>query len=88
MTINLTHQRNPLIAWDINVSVTADKGEKITHVLVQVAGIRVWDESVIPPAGSWQRKLTQKGNYPGDNKVVVTATNDQGDDASAVDEWS
>jgi hypothetical protein len=56
MTINLSHQRNPLIAWDINVSVTAGKREKIANVLVEVGGIRVLDENVIPHLALGKRR--------------------------------
>jgi hypothetical protein len=31
--------------------------------------------------------MTQQGIYPGDNKVVATATNDKGYSTSALDEW-
>jgi hypothetical protein len=36
---------------------------------------------------SWQKQLTQQGQFPGDNKVQLIVTNDKGEDSTAEDEW-
>jgi hypothetical protein len=38
MDIDIGHQRNPLMGWDITVLVTADKAETISAVRVEVNG--------------------------------------------------
>jgi hypothetical protein len=88
MTIDIVHAKNPAVGWDIATTITVAKGEKLTHVLIQVNGSPDYDKDITPPANSWKNTLTQKGQYPGDNKVVVTATNNKADDTVAIDEWS
>ena len=88
MTIDVSHQKNPAIGWDVNTVVTADKREKIAHVVIRVNGIPECNEDVSPAASSWKKNLVQQGSYPGANKVVVTATNEKGEDTDANDEWS
>jgi len=88
MTIDIVHAKNPAVGWDIITTITTAKSEKLTHVLIQVNGSPDYDKDIAPPANSWKNTLTQKGQYPGDNKVVVTAINNKADDTVAIDEWS
>ena len=88
MDIEIDHQKNPLMGWDITVLVTADKAETISAVRVEVNGFHEVNENVNPPVNKWKRSLTQQGNYPGDNKVLVTATNGTGQQDSSEDQWS
>ncbi len=88
MDIQITHAKNPLAGWDIDVTVAAEGKELIARVRIEVNGFPECDEVATPNARKWHKQLTQQGEYPGDNKVVVTVTDDQGQDTSAVDEWS
>jgi len=88
MTIDIIHAKNAAVGWDVTTTITTAKSEKLTHVLIQVNGSPDYDKDVTPPANSWKNTLTQKGQYPGDNKVVVTATNNKADETVAIDEWS
>ena len=87
MQINTIHTRNPLARWDIDITVTAENKEKIAHVRVDVNDFTEDDEDVSPPANKWHKILQQQGQFPGENKVVVTATDDNGQDSSDVEEW-
>jgi len=88
MTIDIIHAKNPAVGWDVTTTITTAKSEKLTHVFIQVNGSPDYDKDVTRPANSWKNTLTQKGQYPGDNKVVVTATNNKADETVAIDEWS
>jgi hypothetical protein len=88
MDIDIGHERNPLMGWDVTVVVNADKSEKITFVRIDVNGFPEVKESVDPPVNRWRKSLTQQGNFPGDNKVLVVATNGNGEQSSAEDQWS
>ena len=35
----------------------------------------------------WQKTLTQQGAYPGENRVLVTITNDKDEQIADEDEW-
>ena len=54
------------MGWDISGAAKADAGEKIARVQIIINGQVVYDNSFIPPIGSWQVQLTQKGQYPGE----------------------
>lgn len=88
MDIEINHQKNPLIGWDITVVVTAANDETISAVRVEVNGFPEVSENVNPPVKKWKRSLTQQGNFPGDNKALVTATNGTGHQDSSSDQWS
>lgn len=87
MQFTTTHTRNPLAGWDIDVTVVAENKEKIAHVRIDVNDFTESDEDVSPTATKWHKVLTQQGQFPGENKVVVTATDESGQDSSDVEEW-
>jgi hypothetical protein len=76
------------MGWDISGAAKADAGEKIARVQIIINGQVVYDNSFIPPIGSWQVQLTQKGQYPGENSVRVIASNDKGEETESDDFWS
>lgn len=41
-----------------------------------------------PPADIWRKLYIQKGVYPGDNKVVVTVTDDKGEPGVGIEQWT
>jgi uncharacterized protein YabE (DUF348 family) len=88
MKIAVTHARNPLMDWDINVKVSADTGEKIAFVEIRINDFPDVDETQDDPVDSWEKQLTQKGVYPGDNKVEVRVTDQNGKDTRAKQEWT
>ena len=75
------------MGWDISAAAKADAGEKIARALIIINGQVAYDHSFVPPIGSWQVQLTQKGQYPGENTVRVIASNDKGEDAESEDFW-
>jgi hypothetical protein len=88
MDITLSHAKNPLIGWDIAVIVKASIGETITMARIDVNGFPEFDEQLPNPLNQWQKNLTQQGTFPGDNKVLVTITNDKGERTTDEDDWS
>ncbi len=88
MDLSSTHTRNPALGWDIAATAKAGKGEQIIRAQVLVNGFSEYDEHFNPPVSNWQAQLRQKGQYPGDNEVLVIVTNDQGEDSESVDSWS
>jgi hypothetical protein len=88
MDLNISHQKNPAEDWDISASAKADKGEKIGRAQIVVNESSEYDETFNPPLGSWQKQLSQKGRYPGDNKVSLIVTNDKNEDTRAEDSWN
>lgn len=87
MNIDLAHARNPLMGWDIEVTVKADSGEKITSARIDINGFSQFDEQLSTPLNIWHKTLVQQGTYPGDNKVLVTITNDKGEQTTDEDDW-
>jgi len=88
MTPALSYQKNPLIDWDITASAKVDKDEKIARAQILVNDSSEYDETFDSPLSSWQKQLTQKGEYPGDNTVRLVITSDTGGDTEAEDSWS
>jgi hypothetical protein len=88
MTVSAQHAKNPAMGWDISGGAKADAGEKIARAQIFINGFVAYDNSFVPPIGSWQLQLTQKGQYPGENSVRVIASNDKGEDTEADDSWS
>ena len=88
MKIDLAHVKDPLIGWTIQVKASAAKGERIAAILIAVNGFDVLDKKVAPPADQWQTELSQKGQFPGENEVRTTVTDEKGSETSAVDSWS
>lgn len=87
MTIELKHERNTAMGWDIDVIVTASDDEEIADIKVTVNGFSVYDEVADEGLGSWHHLFTAQGQYPGDNVVFVRATNQSGKVRSARDAW-
>jgi hypothetical protein len=87
MDIDVTHLRNPVLGWDIQSTAKAAAGETITAARIDVNGSPVYDRQISPPVNKWQRTLTQQGQYPGENKVLVTITNDKSEQTKTQDEW-
>jgi hypothetical protein len=74
--------------WDITIDVKADKdNETIAHVKINVNGFTEDDRDVNPPAKGYQNTLNQKGVYPGDNEVLVTVTDGEGNSNNWVSRW-
>jgi hypothetical protein len=88
MAPTLSHQKNPLIGWDITASAKVDKDEKIARAQILINDSSEYDETFDSPLSSWQKQLTQKGEYPGDNTVRLVITSDTGGDTEAEDSWS
>ena len=87
MNIDLSHMRNPVIGWDIQVTVKADVDEKIASARIDVNGFPEFDQQLPTPLNAWHKTLVQQGNYPGENKVLVTITNDKGEQTADEDDW-
>jgi len=88
VNVEIAHSKNPAMGWDVDVTVTAEGKETIAGVRIDINGFTKCDEQVEPPARKWHRQMPQQGNYPGDNSVVVTATEAEGQESTSVDEWS
>jgi hypothetical protein len=88
VTVTAQHAKNPGVGWDISAAAKADAGEKIARAQIMINGQVAYDSSFAEPIGSWQVQLTQKGQYPGENTVRVTASNDKGEDTESDDSWS
>jgi hypothetical protein len=88
MKIEIFHARNAVLGWDIDVSVEAGSGEKIGQVEVWVNDIREVQDLPGDALDSWEQQLTQKGVYPGDNKVEVTVNDQDGNETSGEQKWS
>ena len=76
------------MGWDIGVIVTAGSKEKITFVEIRVNGFPQVSETQDAPVDSWERQLTQQGNFPGDNKVEVVARDENGNDTRSKQAWT
>ena len=87
MKIALTHTRNPLMGWDISVSVSGEAAEAVAFVSIAVNDFPEVSETVDPPVGVYTHTLTQKGDYPGDNKVAVDVQDQDGNEHRALDVW-
>jgi hypothetical protein len=87
MKPTLSHQRNPALGWDITALATAERDEKIVRAQIIVDDFPEYDESFDTPLNTWQKQLTQQGQFPGDNKVQLIITDDKGQDTAAEDEW-
>jgi hypothetical protein len=89
MTIDIAHAKNPAAGWDITTSIaTTAKAEKIAHVRIEINGFPEYDKDIDPRADFWKNTLIQQGVFPGDNRVVVTVTNNKSEDTVAISEWS
>lgn len=87
MDISLTHTKNPLLGWDIQVTANAGADETITFARIDVNGFPESKKDIDPPVNKWQESLTQLGQYPGENKVLVTIRNNNQVESTAEDNW-
>ncbi len=88
MKIDIKHSKNILMDWDIDVTVTAENQEKISSVEIRVNDFPEVNEAQDEPVNSWEKQLTQQGQFPGDNKVVVTVFDQNGNNTIAKQEWT
>ena len=88
MNITINHTKNPAVGWNVDVTALGEAAsEKISQVIVKINGFPEPTETLNPPVKSWHKLYTQKGQYPGDNKVEVTASDQDGNQTSATDVW-
>ena len=87
MQIEITYARNSVVDWDVLVVATGDHQEQVAPIRATVNASTLCDENSDPFVNKWRRLFTQKGVYPGDNKVVVTITDDRGNETAAMEQW-
>jgi hypothetical protein len=87
MKINISHTKNAVLGWDIDVSVQAEGEQKIGQVEVRINDVPEAQDLPGDALISWGQQLTQKGYYPGSNKVEVTVSDQDGDETRAEQKW-
>jgi hypothetical protein len=87
MQIDIKHSKNALAGWDVDVTVSAESKETISSVTVEINGFPESDEATPADTRKWHKVLARQGDYPGDNKVVVTALDQDSNPTTAEDEW-
>ena len=87
MNVKVTHTKNPAIGWDISAMAQSEGTEKISRATVNLNGFDEFDETFSPPIASWQNELLQRGQFPGENRVRVSITDDNGNETSNEDVW-
>lgn len=87
MKITVTPAKNPAIGWDITVSVEADGKERIAEVTTEINDAPEPTDFLKPAVNSYENTYIQKGVFPGNNKVVVTAKDEDGNPTIAVKKW-
>jgi hypothetical protein len=88
MKINVSHVKNAVLGWDISVKVEAEAGQQIGHVEVRINDFPEAQDLPGDALTSWEQQFTQKGLYPGNNKVEVTASDQNGNETRAEQKWS
>jgi hypothetical protein len=88
MKIAITHARNVLMGWDIDVNVNADNNEKISFVEIRVNGFPEVSETPDGAVDAWEKQLTQQGVFPGDNTVLVLVRDQNGNDTRSKQAWT
>jgi hypothetical protein len=88
MKISISHIKNVVIGWNIDVSVEAGDGETISFVEARVNGFPEIQEMPDNGTNSFDQQITGKGVFPGDNKVEVVARNQNGDESRGEQQWS
>ena len=88
MKINISHTRDSLVGWDIDVSVLAEAAETIGYVEVRVNDFPEVKDNLSSPLSSWDEQITQKGVYPGNNKVEVLVRDQDSQETRALQRWS
>lgn len=87
MKFDVKHAKNPAAGWDVEVTVNAEDHESIASVKVVINGFTRYEGQMPGSTKQWHKILLQQGEYPGENKVVVTALDQEGNESTAVDEW-
>jgi hypothetical protein len=87
VTITIDQVRDVLMGWDIDVNVQAAAGEKISSIDIRINDSPVAQDSPSDPLDSWAIHLSQKGVYPGDNRVDVVVTDPTGNKTRARKKW-
>ena len=88
MKISITHTRDPLMNWDVSVSVDAEAGEKIANVNVDINHLSAAREPQAPPVDSWEKDFPRVGQYPGDNVMEVVVLDQTGNETRKKKQWS
>jgi hypothetical protein len=88
MKITIDHAKDPLVGWDIKVSVQAETGESIAQVEVRVNDFPEIRDMLRTPVNSWEEQIKQKGVFPGDNKVEVLVRDQDDEETRAMQKWS
>jgi hypothetical protein len=88
MKITIGKPERAVIGWNVDVSVEADKGEKIGYVEVRINDFRKVEDSPDPAVDSWEQQLVQVGDYPEDNKAEVLIRDQDGNETRAERKWS
>lgn len=86
MKITTAHTKNPALGWDVDTTIAAENHEKISHVRIEINASPASNEDV-PSTSNFHQLLVQKGQYPGQNKLLVKVLDADGNETSAEDEW-
>ncbi len=88
MQIAISGGRDVMNQW-VSVTVTAGQGESISHVTTNLNEFPIGDDALSPAEESYDRTWHQVGTgVPGNtNKVVVTASDQNGNQKSASKTW-
>ena len=87
MKIVIVPVKNPAIAWDITVTVTAEDKERISEVTTAINGFSEPTDTLNPAVNSYENTYIQKGVSPGHNTVTVTAKDEDGNPTVSVKKW-
>ncbi len=88
MKIGITHQRDPLMNYDITVTVDADTGETIAAVAVTINTVPSANDTPAPGTTGWEKEFNRAGQYPGDNTVEVIVTDQNGTVTRKKNQWT
>jgi len=88
MEFEITHDRD-IIGNQIRVVVKAGEKQRILQVFVEADSSSIGSESLTPPVVMYARTWRKQGQAgPGrDHTVRVTATDSDGNQESAVEQW-
>jgi hypothetical protein len=87
MNISATHQRNALGGWDIVITISGGPNEITAAVRIELNDFSLYNQRLDPPSNQWIKEFLQKGDYPGLNRLVVTATDTNDKDYVYTEEW-
>ena len=87
MNIEITHNQDPLMGWDVSVKVAAEGTEKIAGVAVYVNMIRVVSVDFDPALSVYTKEMERVGQFPGENVVQVVVRDQNNVETSGEDSW-